>query len=81
MTDIQKIIYNNILTIIKDNLKILICNNNSCLYRLNKYCNDLIDTKKTDNIYIDKNLLILFTEESLYALLNADFLYDCKWIS
>lgn len=78
MTDIQDKIYNDILTMIKDNLEILIRNNDSCLYRLNKYCSDLIDIDKIDNICIDQKLLTLFTEESLYALLNANFLYDFR---
>lgn len=80
MSDIQEIIYDDILTMIKDNLKILINNKDSCLYHFNKYCSDMIDTVKDDNICIEQNLLTLFTEESLYALLNADFLYDFREI-
>ena len=38
------------------------------------------DIIRGKNISIDQRLLTIFTEESLYALLNADFLYDYREI-
>ena len=80
MSEIQEIIYNDILKLIKDNLRILIYNHDSCLYRFNDYCENMEDIIKGKNISIDQRLLTIFTEESLYALLNADFLYDYREI-
>ena len=74
MSDIENILMNDILTIIRDNLRILIRNNDSCLFDFKNYCKNN-DFKKTP---IDQVLLTKFTEDSLYALLNADFLYDFR---
>ena len=40
MSDIEEYIFNDILTIIKDNLQLLINNKDSCLYYFNDYCNN-----------------------------------------
>lgn len=72
---------NDILTMIKDNLKILIYNRDSCLYNFNNYCdylNIVLEGNLESDITIDQDLLTLFTEEALYALLNANFLYDYR---
>ena len=74
MSNIEELIFNEIISIIKDNLKILINNKDDCLYRFKHYC----DTHDVDNIPIDYYDLIYFTEEALYALLNANFLYDFR---
>ena len=78
MSNIEEIVYNNILTMIKDNLQILIRNHDSCLYRFSKFCDDLKDIELDKDVKINQRLLTIFTEESLYALLNADFLYDYR---
>ena len=41
MSNIEEIVYNNVLTMIKDNLQLLIKNHDSCLYRFSKFCDDL----------------------------------------
>ena len=81
MNNIEEKIYEDILTMIKDNLQILIYNHHSCLYHFNDYClylNNILEESPDNDITIDQDLLTLFTEESLYALLNADFLYDYR---
>ena len=81
MNSIEEKIYKDILTMIKDNLQILIYNHDSCLYHFYDYClylNNILEESPDNDITIDQDLLTLFTEESLYALLNADFLYDYR---
>ena len=46
MSEIEERIYNDILTLIKDNLRILIYNHDSCLYYFNNYCKKNYDSKK-----------------------------------
>ena len=74
MADIEEKVFNDILTIIKDNLKLLIINKDSCLYHFNNYCLN----HKLSEYPFSQQLITLFTEEALYALLNADFLYDFR---
>ena len=78
MSNIEEIVYKNIMMMIEDNLQILIRNRDSCLYRFSKFCDDLKDIELEDDVKINQKLLTIFTEESLYALLNADFLYDYR---
>ncbi len=78
MNNIEQSIYDDIITIIKDNLQLLIYNHDNCLYRFNKYCNEMYDTDEKKRINLDQSLLAIFTEEALYSLLNADFLYDLR---
>ena len=56
----------------------LIHNHDSCLYRINKYCSDMYDIAEKEKIIINQKLLTTFTEEVLYALLNANYLYDFR---
>ena len=76
MTDIEEKIFNDILTIIKDNLQLLINNRDSCLYHFFAYCNN----HKEKDLPIMQEEITIFTEEALYALLNANFLYDFREI-
>ena len=76
MSSIEEKLFEDIITMIKDNLKILIANQDSCLYHFQNYCNE----HEQDLYPVSQNLITLFTEESLYALLNADFLYDFREI-
>ena len=76
MSEIEERIYNDILTLIKDNLRILIYNHDSCLYYFNNYCKKNYDSKKI----IDQTLITQFTEEALLALINTKFLYDFREI-
>ena len=76
MSEIEERIYNDILTLIKDNLRILIYNHDSSLYYFNDYCQKNYDSKKT----IDQTLITQFTEEALLALINTKFLYDFREI-
>ena len=76
MTEIEEILFEDIISIIKDNLQILITNKDSCLYHFKNYCNK----HEQDLFPVSQYLITLFTEESLYALLNADFLYDFREI-
>lgn len=79
MNNVEEMIYNNITTIIKENLKTLIYNHDSCLYRFTNYCNQMYNTGKKETVVkVDEDLLKLFTEEALYALLNSNFLYEHK---
>lgn len=78
MSKIEQLIYNDIITMIKDNLELLIHNRDSCLYRINKYCNDMYNIAENKKIIVNQKLLTIFTEEALYALLNANFLYDFR---
>lgn len=48
-------------------------NRNSCLYRFNKYCRETYDMAEKKKITVEQKLLAVFTEEALYALLNATF--------
>lgn len=74
MSEIEEKIFNDILTIIKDNLQILIYNKNCSLYYFNDYCcnHDLTD------LPVSQELIAKFTEEALFALLNVNFLYDFR---
>lgn len=74
MSDIEEKVLSDILILIKDNLKLLIVNRDLCLTYLINYCKnvDICD------LPIDQVLLTKFTEEALYALLNANFLYDFR---
>ncbi len=74
MSDIEEKIFNDILNLIKDNLKILIYNKDSCLYHFTNYCQQI----KKNNLPISQTMLTKFTEDALYALLNASFLYDFR---
>ncbi len=74
MSEIEEKIFNDILALIKDNLKLLIFNKDSCLYYFTNYCQQI----KEIDLPIDQTLLTRFTEEALYALLNANFLYDFR---
>lgn len=74
MTEVQKKVIDDIITVIRDNLQLLIRNNDLCLYYLIEYCKNI----GSCNLPIDQELLTKFTEDSLYALLNADFLYDFR---
>ncbi len=78
MSNIELTIYDDIITMIKDNLQLLISNRDSCLYRFNKYCREMYDMAENGKITVDQKLLTVFTEEALYALLNANFLYDLR---
>lgn len=78
MSKIEQLIYNDIITMIADNLEMLIHNHDSCLYRINKYCSDMYDIAEKEKIIINQKLLTTFTEEVLYALLNANYLYDFR---
>ena len=78
MNKAEEMVYNDIITMIKDNLRTLIYNRDSCLYRFTKYCNDMYNMAEKKKITLDQDLLTVFTEEALYALLNANFLYDYK---
>ncbi len=78
MSNIELTIYDDIITMIKDNLQLLILNRDSCLYRFNKYCREMYDMAEKKKITVDQKLLTVFTEEALYALLNANFLYDLR---
>ena len=71
MSKTEEKLLNNIIDIIKENLQKLIKNNDSCLYFFKTYCGHL----EEDDFPINKEYLNLLTEDSLYALLNADFLY------
>ena len=76
MSSIEEKLFEDIITMIKDNLEILIANQDSCLYHFNNYCKE----HENDLFPVSQNSITLFTEESLYALLNADFLYDFREI-
>ena len=76
MVDIEEKIFNDILTVIKDNLQLLIVNKDSCLHHFNDYCSN----HELSDPPISQKLITLFTEEALYALLNAKFLYDFREI-
>ena len=78
MSKIEQLIYNDIITMIADNLEMLIHNHDSCFYRINKYCSDMYDIAEKEKIIINQKLLTTFTEEVLYALLNANYLYDFR---
>lgn len=67
MSEIEEKIFYEILTIIKDNLQILIYNKDCSLYYFNDYCckHELID------LHISQELITKFTEETLIALLNC----------
>lgn len=72
MSNIEEKMVNNILAIIEDNLKLLMKNDDTCLYYLKEFC-------KSVDIYnpsIPESTLKKFTEDALYALLNAEFLYE-----
>lgn len=74
MSNIEEYICNEIVLMIKDNLRLLINNHDLCLTYLIEYC------KKIDvcDLPIDQKLLTKFTEDALYALINANFLYDFR---
>lgn len=74
MSDVEEKVFNDILCLIKDNLQLLIRNRDSCLSYLLDYCDKL----DICDLPIDQLVLTKFTEDSLYALLNADFLYDFR---
>lgn len=74
MSETEERIFNEIMFLIKDNLHLLIRNNDSCLYYFKEYCNRL----DISSLPIESNYLKYLTEEALYALLNADFLYDFR---
>lgn len=78
MNKAEEMIYNDIIMMIKDNLRTLIYNRDSCLYRFTKYYNNMYNMAEKKKITLDQDLLAAFTEEALYALLNANFLYDYK---
>ena len=58
MSNIEQIIYNDIITMIKNNLQLLIYNRDSCLYRFNKYCKDMYEIKLKE--YVIFYFLLLF---------------------
>ena len=74
MSDIEEKVLSDILKIIKDNLQLLMINQDLCLTYLIDYCKnaDICD------LPIDQVLLTKFTEDALYALINANFLYDFR---
>lgn len=74
MTDIEEKIFNDILVIIKDNLQLLINNRTSSLYYYFDYCNN----HKSIDLPVNQEVITKLTEESLFALLNANFLYDFR---
>lgn len=74
MSYVEERIVKDIIKMIKDNLKILIKNEDDCLYYMKDYCENLIE----EDLPIDPVVLTKFTEDALYALLNADFLYDFR---
>ena len=78
MSNIEEMVFEDILAMIGDNLRILIRNHDSYLYRFNQYCKDMYDIGEMRRVTVDQELLTLFTEESLYALINANFLYDFR---
>lgn len=78
MSKIEQLIYSGVMTMIADNLELLINNRSSCLCRINKYCSDMYDIAENSKIILNQKLLTTFTEEVLYALLNANFLYDFR---
>ena len=61
-----------------DKFLLRLLNRDSCLYRFNKYCRDMYDMAEKKKIIVNQELLKVFTEEALYALLNASFLYDLR---
>lgn len=74
MSDIEEKVFNDILKLIKDNLQLLIQNHDLCLTYLIDYCNKL----DIADLPLDQMVLTKFTEDALYALLNAKFLYDFR---
>lgn len=74
MSEVEEQVLNDILTLIKDNLQLLIYNNDSCLYHLITHCRQLEEC----DLPLEQCLLTKFTEDALYALLNAKFLYDFR---
>lgn len=74
MSDIEEKIFNDILTLITDNLRILIQNKDTCLYYFTNYCEQIDES----DLPLDQSTLTKFTEDALYALLNASFLYDFR---
>ena len=71
MSKIEEKLLNEIINLIKDNLQELIKSNDLCLYYFKIYCSHL----EENDFPINKEYLNMLTEDSLYALLNADFLY------
>ena len=67
-------VYNDIIDIIKENLWILMNNQDLCLNYIIEYCKD----EKNKNKIIDQSVITKFTEDALSALLNANFLYDFR---
>ena len=76
MTEIEEILFEDIISIIKDNLQILITNKDSCLYHFKNYCNE----HEQDLSPVSQYLISLFTEECLYVIAFTDFLYDFREI-
>ena len=74
MTIVEKKIYNDILKMIKDNLKLLIINDNHYLKYFKEYCN----STKLKNLPISQEHLTILTEDALDALLRTEFLYDFR---
>ena len=74
MTTIERKIYNDIIKMIKDNLEILIRNNNHYLNYFKDYCRHT----KIKDLPLDQSQLTMLTMDVLTALLNADFLYDFR---
>lgn len=71
MSKIEEKLLDEIINLIRDNLQELIKNDDLCLYYFKTYCSHL----EEKDFPINNEYLNLLTEDSLYALLNADFLY------
>lgn len=72
MKDIDDVIFNDILTIIKDNLELLINIKNNNVSKIVDYCNN----HNLRDLLISQESITQLTEEVLLALLNASFLYN-----
>ena len=71
MNNIEEKIYEDILTMIKDNLQILIYNHDSCLYHFNDYClylNNILEESPDNDITHLKYSTTIDKERSFISL-------------
>ena len=68
-------VFDEIMTVIKDNLELLYNYNDSALTNIKKYCH-----KNAHHKYkpLNYNQLIYFTEEVLSEIINTPYLYDFR---
>ncbi len=74
--DYEKFVINEICSIIKDNLELILRYKDKALINLREYCNSKTDNEKLESTPHD--VLIILTNEALLELLKCNNLYDFR---